>query len=76
MARVVNGAALRAIRELAGVDQPDLAKRVGIHQASLSNIERGQRGASPEVVRKLADHLGVTVDAITSVAPEPVRVAP
>ena len=70
MARVINPQALRDIRELAGVGQGDLAARCGISQGALSNIERKKSGVSPEVMRKLADALGVSLDSITIPLPE------
>jgi len=69
--RVSNGAAIRAIRELTGITQFDLAERIGITQGALSNIERGRR-ASPYTTRKIADELGVTLEAITQTTAEAV----
>jgi transcriptional regulator with XRE-family HTH domain len=68
--REVNREALRAIRELVGVEQTDLAKRCGITQGHLSNIERGDRLPSPKVLRALASELGVPLDAISHAAQE------
>jgi transcriptional regulator with XRE-family HTH domain len=65
MTRRVNGAALKAIREALGIRQNALAYRVGISKFQLSKIEHGVNGASPEVTRRLADELGVSLDAIT-----------
>ena len=65
MTRRVNGAALRAIREALGIRQDALAHRVGVSKSQLSKVESGANGASPEVVRKLAGELGVSIDAIT-----------
>lgn len=70
--RAVNREALRAIRELVGVEQSDLAGRCGITQSHLSHIERGKRTPSPMVLRALADQLGVSLDAISYPAPEAV----
>ena len=70
--RAVNREALRAIRELVGIEQADLASRCGISQSHLSNIERGKRAPSPSVLRSLADQLGVSLDAISAAVPEPV----
>lgn len=44
--------------------QADLAEAAGIDQASLSNIERGHRNASPETANALAKALKVTLPAI------------
>lgn len=64
-ARKVNGAAVRVIRELLGVSLTDLAARIGVAKASMSNIERGVYGTSPETNRKLAEAMGVPLESIT-----------
>lgn len=71
MARPVNGAAVRAIRQALGISQASLARRARIAESHLSQVERGINGASPEVTRRLADELGVSFAAITSAEPEP-----
>lgn len=63
--RVVNPAALRAIRELAGMRGIDLARAAGISHGFLSNIEAGRKVPSVAVVHALARRLGVPIDAIT-----------
>lgn len=63
--RKLNGASVRVIRELSGISLTDLAARVGIAKASLSNVERGIYGTSPETNRKLAEAMGVPLEAIT-----------
>lgn len=65
MPRAINGVALREIRDLVGIDQRELASRCGVAQGTISNIEHGKHGVSPELMRKLADALGVALDAIT-----------
>jgi transcriptional regulator with XRE-family HTH domain len=70
MARALNPAALREIRDLVGLTQRELASRSGITQGTVTNLERGIHGASPALVRKFADVLGVRLDAITSPVPE------
>lgn len=76
--RNLNGATVRVVRELTGISQHDLAARCAISQGTLSNIERGIHGTSPETNRKLADALGVPLEAITypsaAAEPEPVGV--
>jgi len=69
MTRRANGEAIRAIREALGIRQDAMAARVGITKSQLSKVEHGANGASPEVMRKLADELSVTLDAITYPAP-------
>ncbi|MGO2361185.1 MAG: helix-turn-helix domain-containing protein [Brachybacterium tyrofermentans] len=61
----MNPAALRAIRELAGVKSGDLARAAGISHSFLSNIEAGRKQPSPSVTHTLARRLGVPIDAIT-----------
>lgn len=70
MARAINGKALREIRDLVGIDQRELARRCGVHQGTVANIERGKHGVRPELQRKLADALGVALDAITYPVPD------
>ena len=72
MARAINPAALREIRELVGISQTELARRGGVRQGTLSNIEHGRHGVSPELARKLANALGCSLDAITNPVPEDV----
>jgi transcriptional regulator with XRE-family HTH domain len=57
----VFGAVLRERREAAGISQEQLADRAGLHRTYISLIERGRRTASIEVVRKVANALGVTM---------------
>jgi transcriptional regulator with XRE-family HTH domain len=72
MPRAINPAALREIRELVGIDQNELARRCGITQGTVSNIERRKHGVSPELMRKFATALGCSLDAITSPVAEDV----
>jgi transcriptional regulator with XRE-family HTH domain len=63
-----NGAAIKAIRQAKGWKGVRLASVVGISHGHLFNIENPSRrkGASDEVLRKIADTLGVPLAAITS----------
>lgn len=72
--RNLNGATVRVVREALGISQRDLAARCDITQGSLSNIERGIHGTTPETNRKIADAMGVPLESITYpiTAPEPV----
>lgn len=67
--RALNGATVRVLREALGISQRDLAARAGITQGALSNIEHGKSGATPVLCRKLADGMGVSLEAITYPAP-------
>jgi transcriptional regulator with XRE-family HTH domain len=72
MARKTNGAAIRALRDALGIKQVSLAARAGISAPSLCNIEIGGEQPSAATVRRLAEELGVVLDAITYPVPEPV----
>ena len=63
---ILNRHALQAFRELRGLTVTELAKRAGVTQSYVSNIEAGQRVPSGKVTQDLADALGVDVLAITS----------
>lgn len=63
--RAINGATVKQLREALGITQRDLAARCEITQGALSNIERGVHGTTPQLNRRLADQLGVPLDAIT-----------
>lgn len=75
--RNLNGATVRVVREALGISQRDLAARCDITQGALSNIERGIHGTTPETNRRIADAMGVPLEAITypAVAPEPAAAA-
>jgi transcriptional regulator with XRE-family HTH domain len=56
------GSSLRHYRALLGLTQSSLAKRAGISQAYLSQVESGRRARiSASILRRLADAVGVTV---------------
>jgi DNA-binding XRE family transcriptional regulator len=60
-----NGAAIRSLREKDGWHQPEFARRVGMSQSALSNIEREKRSARPATIHRIARVLRVPVAAIT-----------
>jgi len=60
-----NGAAIRCLREKDGWHQPEFARKVGMSQAALSNIEREKRTARPATIHRIARALRVPVAAIT-----------
>jgi transcriptional regulator with XRE-family HTH domain len=63
--RETNGAAVKAIREALGIPQGILARDVVVSQGYLSNIEAGRKQPDPAVARRIADRLGVPLDAVT-----------
>jgi len=48
---------IRIVRAVQDVSQRELAQRTGISQAYLSQIERGHRRASPELLQRLLQAL-------------------
>lgn len=76
MARKTNGGTVRAIREALGIRQGAFARDVLISAGYLSNIEAGRKQPPPDVVKRIADRLGVFVDDITYPVPEPAAAAP
>jgi transcriptional regulator with XRE-family HTH domain len=73
MNRKANGATIRALRKALGISQVSLAARVGITKVYLCQIELGTKDKrpSPEVLRGIADALGVTIESISYPVPEP-----
>lgn len=65
--RLLHGPALKKIRELTGISQQDLAVRLLITPAYLSNLESGRKQPAPTMLPKLADELGVSIETITYV---------
>lgn len=55
---------VRAWREHLGLTQAEVAKRAGMTQAALSQIESGEHKARKATREKLALALGITVDQI------------
>lgn len=63
--RKVNGATVRVVREALGIKHGDLAVRCGFTPSFLSHVESGAKQPSAAVTRRIADELGVPLDAIT-----------
>lgn len=53
---------LRALREEAGMSQPQLADKIGVTNGAVGNWETGDRYPRKAAVEALADVFGVTVD--------------
>ena len=75
MNRKANGAAIVALRKAIGIQQVSLAGRIGITKPYMSQIEHGIRQPAPDVLRRIADELGVKLEAISYPVPEPEEVA-
>lgn len=52
------------IRRARKIKQIEVAKALGVNQSTVSGWENGTREADYETLRRLADYLGVTVDAL------------
>jgi len=54
---------LKQLREATGLTQKELAERAGLHPIGVSQLEIGRRGPTWESACRLADALGVSLDA-------------
>lgn len=70
------GENLKFHRELAGLNQPELAKKLKTSQANISRWERGEVLPSIEFCIKLAEFYGVTIDELLGVTEDAVYLAP
>ncbi|HEY3672983.1 MAG TPA: helix-turn-helix domain-containing protein [Acidimicrobiia bacterium] len=61
------GARLRAVRELSGADQRDVAKAAGLSRRELQAAERGAKRLSADELHALAGALGVDADVLVGV---------
>lgn len=59
-------ARLRAARELAGLSQGQVARMLGLHRPSVSEIEAGRRRVTAAEITRLARIYGVSVDWLTN----------
>ena len=62
--RVLFGRRLRELREAAGLRQVDVGTRAGVSTAYVSELERGGRGPTLDVIYALARALGVPVSRL------------
>ena len=58
------GQRLRKARVDKGMSQEELARAMGLTQASISQFEKGQRTPTPANIRKFAEILGVQEEAL------------
>ena len=65
MKRKVHGPMVRALREALGIKHGEFANRCLISAGYLSNIEKNAKQPSPAVAKKMAEVLGVSLDAIS-----------
>ncbi|SFL90908.1 helix-turn-helix domain-containing protein [Pelosinus propionicus] len=57
----MQGKRIRALREMQGITQLELAEKAGIDNSLVSRIENGQSEGSIQSLKKIATVLGVTV---------------
>ena len=67
MQRSVNPQAIRAIRQGQGMQQAELADRASISRSHMNKIESGAERPKVETVARIAQALGVHIDAIAPV---------
>jgi transcriptional regulator with XRE-family HTH domain len=59
------GRAVKAVRKAQGLTQEELAARADLHPTYISDVERGVRNPSWDVVARLAEGMGVPASTIT-----------
>ncbi len=64
--RTLIASRLRAAREAAGLSQGQVAKLMGFHRPTISEMEAGRRRVSADELIKLAEIYGVSVEWIAS----------
>lgn len=67
--RPAYGRHLTELREAAGLTQQQLAGKLGVQQSNITFWERWDKPPRGEVLPKLADALGVSVDELLGVTP-------
>ncbi|UTR12473.1 helix-turn-helix transcriptional regulator [Evansella sp. LMS18] len=67
MEELLWGRRIRAFRKLKGYTQEEFAKHLGISVSVLGEIERGNRKPSEELLEKVTETLGVTLEELTSI---------
>lgn len=62
--RKIIGTNIRRQRKLLGLTQSDLAKRLGIHQSALSNVESGKTNLTLDLLTDISSGLQTNVDTL------------
>jgi len=60
----INPVALKAIRERSGFSQAALGRAANVSQGHISQLEAGEKEPRPEMVRRLAEALGIPIAAL------------
>jgi transcriptional regulator with XRE-family HTH domain len=61
----INGPTLKAVRELSGMSQTELASRTGLSQNRISTIESSSPNVRPATAKTLAEALGQPIAVLT-----------
>ncbi|MBQ3444960.1 MAG: helix-turn-helix transcriptional regulator [Selenomonadaceae bacterium] len=67
--RKILGNRVKIMRELRGLRQAELGKRIGTSQSFITNIETGRRGASLNNLVALSQALNVSIDWLIDAPP-------
>ena len=70
------GQHLVALREAAGLTQQALAGKLGVHPSNIGFWERWNKPPRGDIIPRLADALGVSVDELLGTTPPKSRPAP
>ena len=58
------GIVVRQARRKLGLTQHELASRAGLHRTYISDVERGKRNVSLQIIERLAEALNVPVGTL------------
>jgi len=61
---LIDGNRIRALRVEQGFSQEELADHAGIRPTMMGYIERGVKTTTADVLKRIADKLGCTVDSL------------
>lgn len=56
---------IKEVREHLRISQIELARKAGVSQPFLCDLENNRRGAKPETYQRIAESMGVDVSEIT-----------
>ena len=69
------GARLMTARRRAGLTQAEMAQALGRDRSLISHLERGHTGKMADILRNVAQHLGVSADYLLGLTDSPVNSA-
>jgi len=59
---IINGKKIRALRTERGLNRPQLGEIAGIGPTMVGYIEEGKKTTNVDVLKRIADYFGCTVD--------------